>query len=376
MTAKPSICFVAPNAFPVLSGDLETPVIGGAEVQQVTVARGLAERGYPVSMVCRDFGQDDKVEIDGVTVFRAFRLDRGLPFLKFFWPRLTSIWRCMKSADADIYYQRSAGMLTGIVAGYCQWAGKKSIFASAGNPDLERPTTRVKYTRDRWLYEYGLRHMDQIVVQNDEQARLSRLHYGRDVTQIPNCYHPAGRPKTVPRRDVLWVSTIREIKRPEIFLSIAERLPGYSFRMIGGLGRDEEGLFEKVRSRAATLRNMEFLGFVPYAEVDAYFAQASVFVNTSESEGFPNTFLQSWARSVPTVSFVDSGARLDGRAVGCQVADVDEMIDCVEKWLVDEQERLEVGTRCHEYFESNHSPKHALDLYEQVFAKLMTGTGR
>ena len=71
----PSICFVAPNAFPVLAGDEQTPLIGGAELQQVIVAKGLAQRGYPVSMICLNFGQQDQVEIDGVTVFRAFRRD-------------------------------------------------------------------------------------------------------------------------------------------------------------------------------------------------------------------------------------------------------------------------------------------------------------
>ena len=110
---KPHICFVAPNAYPILAGDQDIQRVGGAEVQQVIIAKGLAGRGYRVSMICLDFGQGNQIEIDGIRVFRTFRLDEGWPVLRFVWPRLFRIWSCLKRADADIYYQRAAGMLTG-----------------------------------------------------------------------------------------------------------------------------------------------------------------------------------------------------------------------------------------------------------------------
>src|SRR5690606_9813420 len=134
--SPPHVCFVAPSAFPLLARDPAIEVIGGAELQQVIVARGLAQRGYPVSMICLDFGQPDRVRIDGVQVLRAFRPNAGLPVIRFIWPRMTSIWNCLKQANAAIYYQRAAGVLTGIVAEYCRRSGRKSVFAAAGNPDL------------------------------------------------------------------------------------------------------------------------------------------------------------------------------------------------------------------------------------------------
>ena len=136
--SQPSICFVAPNAYPVLAGSHDLPIIGGAELQQVIVAKELARRGHQVSMICLDFGQEDGTEIEGVTVFRAFRPDRGWPVVRFLSPRLTSIWACLARANSDVYYQRTAGMLTGIVARFCLRHGKKSVFAAAGNPDFFR----------------------------------------------------------------------------------------------------------------------------------------------------------------------------------------------------------------------------------------------
>jgi glycosyltransferase involved in cell wall biosynthesis len=365
------ICFLAPNAYPVLSGDEGIELIGGAELQQVIVAKYLAERGYQVSMICLDFGQQDQVEIDGVKVFRAYKPSEGIPILRFLWPRLTSIWDCLKRVDADIYYQRTAGMLTGVIAAFCKSHGKKSVFAVAGNPDLETNTSRIRYARDRWIYLYGLRHVDRILVQNDEQSRLCRMNFGLEAVRIPNCYPAPTRRPPATGKYVLWVSTIRKLKQPDIFLDLAQALPSLQFRMIGGPAVGEETLYEAVGRRAAKLPNVEFLGYTPYSSIDSHFEAATLFVNTSESEGFPNTFLQAWARGVTTVSFVDCGARLDGRPVGFIVNSLAEMKAWVAKLATDFDLRFAEGARCLAYLECNHLPDRVIPQYEHLFAELM-----
>jgi glycosyltransferase involved in cell wall biosynthesis len=370
----PSICFVAPNAFPLLSGDEQIPLIGGAELQQVMVAKGLVDRGYRVSMICLDFGQEDEVKFDGITVFRAFRPDEGIPVLRFVWPRLTDIWACLSRAKADIYYQRAASMLTGVMAAFCKTHSKKSIFAAAGNPNFERNTSRIRFRRDRWIYEYGLRNVDCILVQNIEQARLCRDNFNRESVLVPNCYQPPMSRSLSDAREILWVSTVRRLKRPELFLDLAEALPQHKFKMVGGpgAGAGEWHLFEAINARAKTVKNVEFLGFVPPSKIDTHFDSAALFVNTSESEGFPNTFLQSWAHEIPTVSFVDCGARVDGRPVGRTVQSMEEMIGVVTALMSDEETRAKEGEVCRGFVERYHSLERILDLYETVFGTVLS----
>jgi glycosyltransferase involved in cell wall biosynthesis len=366
-----SICFIAPYAFPLLSGDQNIRLVGGSELQQVFVARQLAARGHQVSMICLNFGQADDLYLDGIRVIRSFRPGDGLPALRFIWPRLTSIWNCLKRANAAVYYHRTAGMMTGVMAKYCEIYGKKSVFASAGNPDLVRETPRIKYARDRWIYEYGLRHVDRILVQNDEQARLCRANFGREATRVLNCYPaPVSRRPSGGGEYVLWVSTIRSLKQPELFLDLAAALPDIQFRMIGGPGIDEAALYRKIQARADAIPNVQFLGFVPYTQIDAHFDAALLFVNTSESEGFPNTFLQAWSRGIPTVSFVDAGARLDGSIVGELVETLAEMQTKVAALSSDMEARVREGARCKDYFERNHLPERIVDQYEAVFRGL------
>lgn len=134
---------------------------------------------------------------------------------------------------------------------------------------------------------------------------------------------------------------------------------------------EDRGLFAQVERQARELENVEFLGFVPYAEIDAHFDGACVLINTSESEGFPNTFLQAWARGIPSVSFVDSGARLEGEAVGGLVGNVGEMAEAVERLASNEDLWSAKGRLARHYYERFHKPDTVIDMYEQVFRELM-----
>jgi len=367
----PHICFVAPYAYPLLGDKTDIAVVGGAEMQQVIVARALVARGYPVSMICLNFGQDDRVTIDGVRVYRSFRPAAGLPLVRFFWPRLASTWACLNRVNADIYYQRAAGMLTGVVAFFCSRRGKKSIFAVASNLDLSKDSAVVRCWPDRGIYEYGLRNVDQILVQNPEQARLCQANIAREPVLIPNCYQATG-PKELTKRDyILWVSTIRKGKCPDLFLDLAEALPEFRFRMVGGHDCEEYDLFESIRVRASSMANVDFTGFVPYSQIDKQFDGAKLLVSTSASEGFPNIFLQAWSRRVPTLSFVDCGARINEKPVGRIVDSIDEMKSAIMQWMSSDFELELQGNRCLEYFEKNHSVELVLDLYEDVFDKLI-----
>ena len=366
--ARPHVCFVAPHAWPVISRDPRFEQVGGAEVQQSILARLFAANGYRVSMICLDYGQADRSVIDGVTVHKAYRAIAGLPVLRFVHPRLTSMWRALGAVGADIYYCRAAGMLLSVVAEFCRRHGKRSVYAAASNMDFVPGVGgQIRYARDRWLYRRGLALVDRIVAQNEAQRATCHATHGREALVIPSCYEPpaaAGAGMGGADR-VLWVGTIRAGKRPGLLLELAARLPHRRFVMVGGPDRSEAALFERTRREAACLANVEFAGFLPLAEVESRFDAARVFVNTSEFEGMPNTFLQAWARGVPTVSTVavDSPAHR-------QFHDLEQGAREIEALFADQEAWRGLSRRCREHFERTHSGAETLRRYGRLFSEL------
>ncbi|TMH44460.1 MAG: glycosyltransferase family 4 protein [Betaproteobacteria bacterium] len=369
--SKPHLCFVAPYVWPVLSRDPNIQVVGGAEVQQSILARLFAENGYAVSVITLDYGQPDPAMIDGITVHKAYRERAGIPVLRFVHPRLTTMWRALRAARADLYYQRSSDMWTGVVAEFCRRHGKRSIYAGASDRDFEIGQEQITLARDRWLYRRGLARVDRIVAQNPFQLESCRRNHQREALVIPSCYVPPAhaRRASLEHDCVLWVGTIHDYKRPHWFLDIAERLPHRRFVMIGGPSvggeRLKPGYFEALRARAAGLPNVEFTGFLPLADVERWFDRARLLVLTSVYEGMPNVFLQAWARGVPTVASVDVGA-----PVNTVFTDVPSGTARVETLLSDSALWTQASHDCLAHFERNHSAAEVLARYARLFDEL------
>lgn len=377
---RPSICFVAPDLYPILVADGSIGSAGGAEVQQNFIARGLVARGYSVSVVTNDFGQADESEVDGVRVIKVNTPKSNLPFIRFFHPGITSLWAALKHANADIYYQRSAGWPTGVVGLYCRHYGRQFIYAAAHDLDMIKDRTHELFDyplawRARYLFQLGLRCASTIVVQNAVQHEACHYWHGRNAVRITSGYaRLSALPSMNSGRYVLWVAALRNWKRPEVFVELARRLPKLCFHMVGGAAPGEEGkaLYSRMEAEVRALPNVVFHGFLSLARADAQFDNALLFINTSDYEGFPNTFLQAWARAVPTISFVNCGARDDVGPVGVVVRDLDELTASVERFANDDAARSVEGVRCQHYFEQYHSVGTVIDHYEQLLADLMS----
>ena len=128
------ICFVGLENLPVLAPEFAQHGIGGAQVQQSLVARAFARRGFPVSMVCGDYGQQDGATWSGVRVYKAYSADEGIPVVRFVYPRWTKLCAALRRAAADVYYVSCASAQVGQVAMWAARNGRRMIYRIAATP--------------------------------------------------------------------------------------------------------------------------------------------------------------------------------------------------------------------------------------------------
>jgi glycosyltransferase involved in cell wall biosynthesis len=141
------------------------------------------------------------------------------------------------------------------------------------------------------LFEWGVAKCDLRFAMTEHQRALFAKR-GWSCGMYRNLILPRAFPNAgVKEVDFLWVSRCQPVKRPHLFLDLVEKLPEHSFEMI--CPREDVGLWEGVAARAAGLGNLRFVEKVPYHEIQRRYDAARVFVNTSEWEGWPNSFIQA-----------------------------------------------------------------------------------
>jgi glycosyltransferase involved in cell wall biosynthesis len=369
---RPSICFVGLSNLAVLAPQVDRSGASGEPLQHTLLATALARRGYRVSMVVLDHGQPDGAVWEGVQTFKAYALEAGLPVLRYVHPRWTGLVSALSRADADVYYSSCAGGLIGQIGMFCARRGKRFVFRTASDADC-KPNALICmgpwYRRDKWLYERGLRRASSVLVQSVHQQELMRRNFGLDSSIAGLVVEPGSSEREFGERDIdaLWVSNMRSVKRPDVLLSVADRLPKVSFHMVGGSTLGAARFFETVKAQAASRSNVTFHGAVAYRNVSAFYSRARVFVNTSDVEGFPNTYLQAWSSGTPVVAFFDPDGVIAREGLGATVRTAQEMSEAVRRLTSDESEWKATRRRCLAFIERHYSEDVVLQPYLQTF---------
>lgn len=359
------ICFLGQDNLPVLAREYNQYGAGGAQVQMTLIAKALVECGHKVSMVVGDYGQEDGVVWQGVKTYKTYKPNEGLPLIRFVYPRWTSTWAALARADADVYFTSCAGMQVGLLASFCKSVNKKFIFRMASDTDADPRKLLIRHWRDKWLYEYGLNRAERILCQNEKQRQLLEYNYSLNATLSRSIVESPLEDFVLHERniEILWVGNLRNIKRPDLAIELGRRMPKRYLHMVGGPLAGFSELFESIQEVAESLSNITFYGRVPYHDVGDLYDRTRVFVNTSDSEGFPNTYLQSWRRGVPVVAFFDPDGLICREGLGYAVGSMDEMQQAIEKLLSDDAEWHQISGRCRTYMERHHGDEEVLGPY-------------
>ena len=367
------VCLFAPYLWPLFS-ERHIPFVGGAEVQQAAIARGLAKRGFPVVVATCDYGQGRSVERDGITFLATHPPFAGWPVVRFFHPRLTGNLRALNAAAADLYYVRLGGFPAGLAFDVARARGATFVLGAGNDRDADPRLPGIPLARDRWWYRRALRGANAVVAQTEKQRRLFHEGFGRDCEVVPNLVPvPAAAVDAGREGALVWLSTYKRSKRPEWFIELAKRHPRRRFVMAGIVPPPPMTgeVWEESRAAARKLPNLDVRGPVDHAEIGGLFREAALFVHTSIEEGFPNTLLEAWAHGLPAVSAFDPDGILERERLGTTADSLEGFDRAVAEWMDDPERRRDAGLRARAYVEARHAPDAVLDRLAALFDRLI-----
>jgi glycosyltransferase involved in cell wall biosynthesis len=265
-----------------------TRVSGGAELQVALLARELVAFGHDVVIAGGDTGQKDGRIFDGVVTRNAgrFHTGGGIDTIMAF-PKVAALlaeyrpeFVCVLGWTAWLY----------ILCMLRSFFGYKLVFICGLDTEIDGSFGRIYGWKGK-LFERGVKLSDIRFAMSEYQRRLFPKA-GLSCGMYRNLILPRRAPRMASKDiDLLWVGRCQHIKRPHLFLDLAERLPAARCTMV--CPKEDLALWESVSKRARGIHSLTFLERVPYHEIQETYDRARFLVSTSEAEGFPNVMIHA-----------------------------------------------------------------------------------
>ncbi|NLH16035.1 MAG: glycosyltransferase family 4 protein [Phycisphaerae bacterium] len=357
------VCFVSPKSYPLFRP--ETPgVFGGAEVDLFLLGNELAkDPRFVVSFVVADYGQPVEDRVDAIRLIRSVNFSSPGLF------GAIRVLRALRIADANVYMIKTASPGVPMTAAFCRRFRRAFVYRTAHQEECDGSWIRRHPLLGRG-FRWALGRASVILAQNQNNADDLKRTTGLDSIVIPNGHPMLPLNPTSNRDSILWVGRSAVFKHPDMFLSLADRFPQERFVMI--CQEATQGVnYESLRRAAADRSNLEFHDRVPFREIDPFFERAKVLVNTSDSEGFSNAFIQACVHGVPILSLtVNPDLFLTRHLCGIDCGSSQDRLVEGLRFLLEGDRYIELGKNARAYAERYHDIARIVDRYKELFIRL------
>jgi len=337
MLDKVHVFFCCEESYSLFSGEFSKSRFGGAGLQMYLLAEELAKDStLDVTFVFEklDVSQLHHNSIKLVSTEAPIR--RGLPYISRFINKARRL--APYTADGDKVVLMTMAPNAERLVDLGKEIGAKTILRIASDADNIAPVGCTPQRQEEIMAAISC--VDAVVTQTPEQKNALLKANGKESFVIGNGLPTDGAYANRNSRDyILWVSSSQYLKRPGYFLDLARIFPNENFVML--MPPADKLLSAVIRRRAAKIDNLTLIeNQITFDESRKIFSKAKLFINTSEVEGFPNTFLQAAGEGVPIVSMsVNPHNVLSEHGIGtCADDNLLEFFELVSEYLKDETE--------------------------------------
>ena len=308
------ILFYSLDAAPLFDESIKT-AIGGAEIRMFNFAKYLACNGYKVYIIVSELTKEtiinEKVSIRSVNYFK-----KKVPFLLKVKAKLYFLWKYKNkvsyqefSKNSELFLIRPQHICVFGITGnshniskISKKTGSKLDLFIASDEEINFQNEHSKLTKLNTSFSLAqnlLNLADNIFVQNSNQKKILSEVFKVESHLLLNPINLSEKFSGQVQDYILWVGKSSSYKNPILFEQIAGLFKNHKFLMI--CNKADSDLYEEVNKNLP--QNCRLLEHVSADEIELYFNNCKLFINTSEFEGFPNTFLQAAKYGKPIISY-------------------------------------------------------------------------
>lgn len=366
MNREYDVCIVGLKCLDYLERATIPRYLGGIEKQLVALARGMQQQGLRVAFLTYDHGGPKFRSADGIDIYSSFSPSAGLPVLRFFFPRFVSLFLHTFRIRAKMVVQMGAGSETGTVALGCllNKHAPKFLFLVASNADCHERSPSLKTYRERVLFRYGLAKADLVVSQTETQREMLTRNLGIEsvigrlpiaVPELAETHSAESESRSYFALRCIWVGRFVEVKRPDWLVHAATSCPDIEFNLVGDTNNASDyatGIVAEVEKH----KNIVHHGKLSDRQLAALYESSDVLLCTSSLEGFPTTFVEAWANSLPVLTSFDPDMIVRENDLGLVFTSKAGMVAALES-MKERANRKRIGLRGRAYFDAEYSPR-------------------
>ncbi len=362
------ICFFSPAIYPLFAKTED--IHGGAELQTYFLAKGLSKNNqFSISVITGNYKQKKKQNIDNILIIRSFKMRMNDNILLKFIKSLNYFAQLL-FLNPDTIFTTAAHATVGITGFYAKLFNKKHLHRTAHSDDVDLTWIEKNGIAGKF-YKYGLENAHQLITQTKEHQLLLKKHHKKEAIIFRNIFDV----KNIDvKKDgyILWVSRFANWKRPQLFLNLAKKIASNQFVMICPTFNYNNKDWLEFRQKARLIKNLKFIDQVPFSQIQSYFNKANIFINTSETEGFPNTFLQAAAGKTPIISLnINPDNFIQNYNCGYFANDNFETLLQHTKQLINAKtEQKEKGKNAFLYLSNHHNKKQLNQQFKTIILAL------
>ncbi len=336
--------------------------MGGAEIQISYLIEYMKRKGLEVHFIYEDRGGNIKKDDTILHPLKKIKIRKTFGHRWFL--RIRAINKILQEIHPDIIYTRSCSSWSGIAAIYSKRNNILHIWAISSDKDvykknvfelLRRPLDFIEMMMINKAFCYA----SVIISQNQFQRQQIAIHYNRESIVLPQMV-PAVEEAIIKKEStplqIVWIANFRPLKKPELFIQLAEKFKENKLCRFCMIGRMDNKYFKLIQIASNVLDNFTYLGSLPNDEVNDILLRSHILINTSNYEGFSNVFVQAWMRKVVVLSMHSNpDSILTEYKIGFVCPNLYELSEKLDLLIRDQALRTIMSENSYKFAIKNHS---------------------